>query len=95
MQTVFRKNDLELRWSETFGKEKDKYLEIVCWSTDNQGDHTFTLASWTSLKASKSNGPSLHFIGNRPFEAHVDQDTFWLLAKQGQKIAEAMCELHS
>jgi hypothetical protein len=42
--------------------------------------HCFTIAYWEETK----DGFNLRFVGNRPFDNSVNQDTFFTIAKYGQ-----------
>jgi len=78
-----RFGNLELRTTgiHLLGNEEHATAEIVQWSEE---DCCWTIAFW------KMNGVNyeLLFVGDRPFHEKVNPDTFWKLAKMGQKHLE-------
>lgn len=80
--------DFNIQWDELGLRSCGKHLlregvehttaEIIKW----QGDTCFVLAYWVK----DSEGYDLKFVGSRPF--NEDRDTFWLLAKQGQRMLD-------
>jgi len=87
----YRFDNLEFRWTESFGEGKTQYPEIVCWVKKSDGsEYCYTLALWDK----DSEGWDLKFIGNRPFDKeNVDSNLFWELARFGNIVANAEWEL--
>ena len=87
MSIVKRIGDIEARRSETIGKDKTQYMEIVQWARP-ENPYCFTLCSWRK----DSEGWSMHCIGGRPFE-YENMGTLFGLCKYVQKILDADFEL--
>ena len=87
MNPKYRFDNLEFRWTESFGEGKTRYPEIVCWVMKGDGsEFCYTLAYWVE----DSEGWALKFVGDRPFyEDNIDAKLFWELAKMGNTIANA------
>lgn len=87
--TIKRVDDIELRWTHSYGEGAYRYLEVVRW--DNNGKpYCYTLCSWRKNKE----GWGLHFIGNRPFLYH-NTDLLFSLCGFGQAYLDADFELES
>lgn len=92
MLTIKRVDDIELRWTRSFGEGTYRYLEIVRWDNGiaSEKPYCYTLCSWHKDKE----GWDLHFIGNRPFEYHAP-DLFFSLCKCGQAYLNVDFEFES
>lgn len=89
-----RIQNLEFRWTRSYGSQEQRYPEIVCWfpCSDNQEETCYTLLFWVR----GSEGWDIQFVGDRPFEQNrFDPDILWTLMRFGQEIVSAHYELDS
>lgn len=94
--TIGRVGELELRFSDKKDSHLVESLEIVHWSDveveeheDGIADETIACWRWDGLYSS----PDLVFVGQRPFVETVNKEGFWVLAEQGNKIANSIWEI--
>lgn len=89
-----RIDNLEFRWTRSYGASGATYPEIVCWfpCSENQAETCYTLLHWVR----GSEGWDIHFVGARPFEeSQFNSDVLWQLMRYGQSIADAEFRIHS
>lgn len=86
MEFHFTNGDLELRSTNDnlVGSKKHTTAEIVQWDKDKNSDdrYCWTVAHWRK----DSEGFYLVFVGSRPFAEKLDRDSFWELARKGDRI---------
>ncbi len=78
--------NLEFRWTQSLANKPERYPEIVRWYDRAEGDSfCCTVLYWIK----DSEGWSVKFVGDRPFDPELDQDLFWALMRYGQSQADA------
>lgn len=82
--------DLEFRWTQSLGRDGERYPEIVRWYNRAEGDSfCCTVLYWVR----DSEGWDIKFVGDRPFDSELDQDLLWALMRYGQSLASAEYKL--